>query len=277
MSDPLEPRLRLAFYGKGGVGKSTIASHVCAALHEAGRRVLLLGCDPKQDVSSRLGGDVRGRTLADHLAAGRSARFEELRVEVRPGLDLVEAGGSEPGTGCAGRGVANLCDVLEREAILDSGYDATCFDVLGDLVCGGFVAPLRKGFVETVCIVSSEEIASLFVVNNVARVVLQPYNRRVRRCAVVFNLKQPDAPIDQLRRFAARVGIECLAFIHRDPLVLEAEGRRTTVLDHCPEAPIADELRRLAARIAAPPEGEPTAPTPLSLDAFWDWIRESMC
>lgn len=275
MTAPRAQRLGIAFYGKGGVGKSTVASHVCTALNDAGMRVLLLGCDPKQDVSSRFAAGAHVPTLAGSIAKGRLPRFADLRTRMRPGLDLVETGGAEPGTGCAGRGVSSLVQLLERDAIEGSDYDMLCFDVLGDLVCGGFVAPLRAGFVQRVYVVSSEEVSSLFVVNNVAKLINQPYNRGVSAGGIVFNLKNPNAPLDLLREFAAKVNLEPLIFLRRDPLILEAETQRQTVLDTAPHAPIAETFRDLAARIQAQAvQTKASPPTPMDLDDFWDWVRE---
>jgi len=268
------PTLGVAFYGKGGVGKSTVAAHVSVALHEAGLRVLLVGCDPKQDASVRFGVPTGAPTLVDAIAAGRMPGFDELRRRTTAGVDVIETGGAEPGTGCAGRGVASLVELLRREDVQARGYDALCFDVLGDLVCGGFVAPLRLGLVQHVFVVASEEVASLFVAANVARVVLQPYNQGVALGGVIFNLRRDDAPTDVLREFAEHFGMNVLGFVHRDALVLEAEARRTTVLDYRPTAPIAEVFRGLAREIRAATQA-PVArrPTPGDQSAFWDWVR----
>ena len=147
--------LTVVVYGKGGVGKSTMCAHLAVAFAQAGRKVLLLGCDPKADTSLRLLGGERPPTIVDMVTGLEGRAFRDLVVRARPGLDVLETGGPPPGMGCGGRSVATLCQFLEEHAREVSAYDTLVFDVLGDLVCGGFVAPLRFGFGRDVYVVSS--------------------------------------------------------------------------------------------------------------------------
>lgn len=266
--------LGVVFYGKGGVGKSTVTAHVAVALRRAGLRVLLVGCDPKQDSSARFRTELRVESLVDRLSARRSIGFDDLLARTEAGVDLLETGGPEPGTGCAGRGVTALCEMLERDRVRERGYDLIVFDVLGDLVCGGFVAPLRFGLASRVFMVSSEEVASLFVVNNVAR-MLAHSSSEASAGGLVFNLKRPDAALPTLERFALQLGVDVVGVLPREPLVLEAEARHQTVFEHAPDSESAARYACLAdAVVAACERDRSPAPTPLDLDGFWAFVRD---
>ena len=267
-------RQRLVFYGKGGVGKSTVAAHLAVSFRRAGDSVALLGCDPKQDSSSRFLPGERMPTLVGNLAEGKKTDIGSLLVSTPAGVDLLEVGGAEPGTGCAGRGVSMLCQRLDEDGFDERGYDVVLFDVLGDLVCGGFVAPLRAGWGEQVFVVSSEEVASLFVANNVAKVIRQPHNAAVKAGGIIFNLKNPDAPVEVLRDFAAKLGLDVIGFVHRDPLVLEAETRGLTAIDHAPDSGVTATFRALAEQIRhSAATATPPAPTPMDIEEFWTFVR----
>ena len=164
---------RIAVYGKGGVGKSVVATALSVWYAQQGRAVLHVGCDPKQDSALRLTDGARLRsvleTLADHP---QLTSVDSVLHEGRYGIRCCESGGPEPGVGCGGRGVARTLELLgELEVISGGQYDVVMFDVLGDVVCGGFAAPLRRGFAEKVVIVVSEEPMAMFAANNIARAI----------------------------------------------------------------------------------------------------------
>lgn len=163
--------MRIGIYGKGGIGKSTICANLAAALADRGGRVLQIGCDPKHDSTRLLLGGRRVVTVLDYLRDTPLARQSAADVVHTGygGVHCVEAGGPEPGVGCAGRGILTAFALLERLAIDWTGYHVTLFDVLGDVVCGGFAVPLRRGFAQAVLIVSSEEFMSLYAANNILR------------------------------------------------------------------------------------------------------------
>ena len=242
--------LTIVVYGKGGVGKSTTCAHLAMGFAREGRKVLLLGCDPKADTSLRLLGGKRPPTIVDMVTGLEGQSFRDLVTRSRPGLDVLETGGPPPGQGCGGRSVATLCQYLEEHSRELSGYDTLIFDVLGDLVCGGFVAPLRFGFGRDVYIVSSEETASLFAANNIVKVASAPYHEGVFVGGIIFNLRQNDARPAVLEAFAARLGVGISAVLPRDPDILDSEDLGLTVFEHAPKGQAAARFRALAAAIA---------------------------
>ncbi len=268
-------QLSLVVYGKGGVGKSTVCAHLAACLAAEGRRVLLLGCDPKADSSLRLLGGTRPPTIVEMVSGQVSRKFSSLVVGSDAGVDVLETGGPEPGQGCGGRGVATLCQFLEEHAREMSAYDAVIFDVLGDLVCGGFVAPLRSGLGRDVYIVSSEETASLFAANNIVRVAAQAYHRNVSLGGIIFNLRQNDARSEVLTGFAERLGIGITAVLPRDAAILDAEELGLTVLAHAPASPAAARFKALAQAVGGRREAVAGGKVrPMTNEEFWAFVRE---
>ncbi len=268
-------QMAVVIYGKGGVGKSTVCAHLAVCLAAQGRRVLLLGCDPKADSSLRLLGGKRPPTIVEMVSGQFSRKFSSLVVGSTAGVDVLETGGPEPGQGCGGRGVATLCQFLEEHAREMTAYDAVLFDVLGDLVCGGFVAPLRSGLGRDVYIVSSEETASLFAANNIVRVAAQTYHQGVSLGGIVFNLRQNDARPEVLEAFAERLGIGISAVLPRDPDILDAEELGLTVLAHAPASAASARFKSLAKII----EGRRgavsgSAVRPMTNDEFWAFVKE---
>ncbi|MBI2387156.1 MAG: P-loop NTPase [Elusimicrobia bacterium] len=266
--------LTVVVYGKGGVGKSTTCAHLAASFARDGREVLLLGCDPKADTSLRLMGGRRAPTIVDMVTGLEGHGFRELVTSSRPGLDVLETGGPPPGQGCGGRSVATLCQFLEEHAREVGAYDTLIFDVLGDLVCGGFVAPLRFGLGRDVYIVSSEETASLFAANNIVRVASAPYHEGVFVGGIIFNLRQNDVRPGHLEAFASRLGVDITAVIPRDPDILESEELGLTVFEHAPKGAAAARFRDLAKAIEARRGAVPgAAARPMPAAEFAEFAR----
>ena len=155
---------RVAFYGKGGIGKSTIASNVSALLAMQGKKVLHIGCDPKAD-STRLLCKERIKTVLEVLEEKDYPEREDLVYRSESGVWCVESGGPEAGNGCAGMGIITAMKELERIGVLEEDWDVIIYDVLGDVVCGGFSVPMRQGYVDRVYIVSSADFMSLYAAN----------------------------------------------------------------------------------------------------------------
>lgn len=271
----MKPRpLTIVVYGKGGVGKSTTCAHLAMSFARAGRKVLLLGCDPKADTSLRLLGGRRPPTIVDMVTGLEGEEFRRLVTRSRPGLDVLETGGPPPGQGCGGRSVATLCRYLEEHARELSAYDTLIFDVLGDLVCGGFVAPLRFGLGRDVYIVSSEETASLFAANNIVKVASAAYHDGVSVGGLIFNLRQNDARTEHLEEFARRLGVGITAVIPRDNDILDSEELGLTVFEHAPKGAAAARFRALAAAIEARTGAVPgAAARAMPADEFAEFTR----
>lgn len=258
-------------YGKGGIGKSVVATGLSAHFAIEGRRVLHVGCDPKRDSSLKLIGAMPSKTAVDLVGLDPgSVSAHRLINPGRHGIDCIESGGPEPGLGCGGRGVARALEIMAEIELLETGgYDVVVFDVLGDVVCGGFAAPLRQGFAQKVVIVASEEPMALFAANNIAKAVVTYQPNGVFLAGLVANLRDVDRS-GLVERFAERIGTSVLATLARDPKIIEAERGCRTVVEHAPRSPAASAIRDLAAALAGVATAAP--PTPLSDAAFFDLI-----
>ena len=177
---------RVAFYGKGGIGKSTIASNVSALLAMQGKKVLHIGCDPKAD-STRLLCKERIKTVLEVLEEKDYPEREDLVYRSESGVWCVESGGPEAGNGCAGMGIITAMKELERIGVLEEDWDVIIYDVLGDVVCGGFSVPMRQGYVDRVYIVSSADFMSLYAANNILKGVVSYSDERNLLGGLVFN------------------------------------------------------------------------------------------
>lgn len=269
--------LRIVIYGKGGIGKSTIASHLSAAYAMRGERVLHVGCDPKMDSSLRLVDGADMPCIVDFIEDQTLQRRTpaDLIVHGKWGIDAIETGGPEPGLGCAGRGVATLFDFLALHGIESWPYDVMVFDVLGDLVCGGFVAPLRYGMGDRVIIAASGELMALYAANNIARVVLHHVDEGVRLAGIVYTVKSLDDGVRaSLERFAARIQAPVLGYLPWDPAVKQAEREGQTVFERAPESETARRFTELADRLAAPVSRDLPPPTPMGRREFLAFGRE---
>lgn len=177
---------RVAFYGKGGIGKSTIASNVSALLAMQGKKVLHIGCDPKAD-STRLLCKERIKTVLEVLEGKDYPEREDLVHRSESGVWCVESGGPEAGNGCAGMGIITAMKELERLGVFEEDWDVVIYDVLGDVVCGGFSVPMRQRYVDRVYIVSSADFMSLYATNNILKGVVNYSDERNLLGGFVFN------------------------------------------------------------------------------------------
>jgi nitrogenase iron protein NifH len=249
---------QIAIYGKGGIGKSTVSSNLSMALRERGLEVMQVGCDPKRDSTRSLTG---GRmiptvleTLRDHLRAGRdqsAIRLEDIVFLGDRGVRCVESGGPEPGVGCAGRGVLTALQILKNLRAFDTyGLDVVIYDILGDVVCGGFAQPIREGFAQEIYLLCSGSFMSLYAANNIAKGIRRLARRGDTGLAGVICNSSGDERLEKavLSEFAERLGTALIDFIPRSPVIQACEVEGKTVLEHSPQSPEAEVFRGLAQR-----------------------------
>jgi nitrogenase iron protein NifH len=241
----------MAFYGKGGVGKSTVVSNLTATLAKMGHRVLQVGCDPKRDSSRNLIKTFPPITLMDLLSAGRTGlKQSDIVMDGGENVDCIEVGGPKPGVGCAGRGLGRLFEELEDMNIFDEDYDYIFYDVLGDVVCGGFAVPMRSGYAEEVYVVTSGEFMSLYAANNIARGIQNYANEGdVRMGGLIANVKDLAYDRELIEKFAERIGTHVVYYLEWNKVVYEAERRRQTVVRYRPDDPFAQSWYALAGAI----------------------------
>jgi len=246
---------KVAVYGKGGIGKSTTTQNTVAALDEMGRKVMVVGCDPKADSTRLLMGGLGQKTVLDTLRLeGEDVDLEDV---LRPGYGstmCTESGGPEPGVGCAGRGIITSINLLEQLGAYneEKNLDYVFYDVLGDVVCGGFAMPMREGKAQEIYIVCSGEMMAMYAANNISKGIVKFAEAGgVRLGGLICNSRKVDNEREMIEEFARRLGTKMIHFLPRDNDVQRAEIKRKTVIEWNPNAPQADEYRALARKIDA--------------------------
>ncbi|ESA34603.1 nitrogenase iron protein [Leptolyngbya sp. Heron Island J] len=266
---------QIAFYGKGGIGKSTTSQNTLAAMAEQGQRIMIVGCDPKAD-STRLMLHSKAQTTILHLAAERGAvedlELDEVLLEGYRGVKCVESGGPEPGVGCAGRGIITAINFLEEEGAYED-LDFVSYDVLGDVVCGGFAMPIREGKAQEIYIVVSGEMMAMYAANNIARGVLKyAHSGGVRLGGLICNSRNTDREVELIEALADKLNTQMIHFVPRDNVVQHAELRRMTVNEYAPQSNQANEYAQLADKIIN--NKKLTIPTPISMDELEELLIE---
>jgi nitrogenase iron protein NifH len=267
---------QIAFYGKGGIGKSTTSQNTLAALADLGQKILIVGCDPKAD-STRLILHAKAQdTILSLAAAAGSVEDLELDDVMKVGykdIRCVESGGPEPGVGCAGRGVITSINFLEENGAYE-GVDYVSYDVLGDVVCGGFAMPIRENKAQEIYIVMSGEMMAMYAANNISKGILKYANSGgVRLGALVCNERQTDKELELAEALAAKLGTKLIHFVPRHNIVQHAELRRMTVIEFAGDSKQADEYRQLATKIHNN-AGQGIIPTPITMDELEDMLME---
>lgn len=267
----------IVIYGKGGIGKSTIATNLAVSFSRTGHRVLHIGCDPKRD-SCRLLNDGRRipTVLEMELSPNLHSPQAKIIYKTRHGVDCMESGGPPPGVGCGGRGIARALELIDNRGILMSGdYDIVIYDVLGDVVCGGFAAPLKKSeHRKNVFIIVSEEMMSMYAANNIARAVLNFKKNNVALGGFIANLRNNNSDLCPLKEFAATVNTPILHILEHDEANREAEFQCKTITEYAPDAPLAVNIGKLSKKILAEiNKKKRRQPTPMDEEAFYEWSK----
>ncbi len=242
---------KIAVYGKGGIGKSTTVSNVSAAMAAIGLTVLQIGCDPKADSTRNLTGGKNIPTVLDTLRLNGDAELNDLVVKSTSGVLCVESGGPIPGVGCAGRGIITAFEKLaELDAYTVYQPDVVLYDVLGDVVCGGFAMPIRGGYADEVCIVTSGEMMSLYAASNIAQAVRNFGKRGYASLrGLILNAKNIENENEIVDKAAAEIEASVLYRLPRDPVVQQAEALGKTVVEAFPDSDMTAHYKALAGHL----------------------------
>jgi len=276
---------QIAIYGKGGIGKSMTSSHITYALAEKGLRVMHVGCDPKHD-STRLLLDGRMTPAILDILKKKDFKLDEIQLDdvvfegtsnphLKGKIFCAESGGPEPGSGCSGKGVTEAMKTLTAlKAPETLDLDVVLYDVLGDVVCGGFTMPLKRGLAKEIYIVTSGELQSLFPACNIARAVIRYADRvGVRLGGIIGNLRDMENERELLLRFAERLGSHIVGFIPYSEKIKAASGKGQTVFEYAPDSPEADALRELVDNLHKNETLE--VPNAITFDELHHWWHEN--
>lgn len=246
--------LKLAIYGKGGIGKSTITSNLAAAFARQGKRVIQIGCDPKADSTiNLLGGEPLLPVMNYMRENDDDPVLDQIAREGFGGILCIETGGPTPGLGCAGRGIIATFNLLEDLRLFQTWKpDVVLYDVLGDVVCGGFAAPIREGYAEKVLIVTSGEKMALYAANNINTAVENFEDRGYARVAgVILNHRNVPDEDARVEAFATEHNLPIVARIPRSDDITRFEDAGQTVVEGDPTLPVSQCFLDLATRLSA--------------------------
>ena len=240
---------QVAIYGKGGIGKSTMSSNISAALASLGKKVMQIGCDPKKDSVKLLLGGEKIISVLEYLQDHDEIENVDDIVKVGfSGVKCVESGGPEPGVGCAGRGIIATFQLLEDLKLFETYKpDVVLYDVLGDVVCGGFAAPIREGYAEKVLIVTSGEKMALYAANNISSAVRNFEDRSYARIfGIVLNHRNVENETEKVQAFAEKSHIPIVGEIPRSDEIIRYEDQGKTVIEGDRDSEISQRFFDLA-------------------------------
>jgi nitrogenase iron protein NifH len=242
---------QVAIYGKGGIGKSTTTQNLTAGLATMGKQIMIVGCDPKADSTRLVLNGLAQKSVLDTLREeGEDVELSSILKTGFSNIRCVESGGPEPGVGCAGRGIITSINMLEQLGAYTEDLDYVFYDVLGDVVCGGFAMPIREGKAQEIYIVASGEMMALYAANNIAKGI-QKYalSGGVRLGGIICNSRKVNNEFELLDNFAKELGSQLIHFVPRSPMVTKAEINKKTVIEYDATTEQADEYRTLAAKV----------------------------
>lgn len=251
--------IKLAVYGKGGIGKSTCTANLAAAFAVRGKKVIQIGCDPKADSTINLLGGTPVTPVMDYLRDhdDEPDSLEQISQRGFGGILCIETGGPTPGLGCAGRGIITTFSLLHELRLFERFQpDVVLYDVLGDVVCGGFAAPIREGYADQVLIVTSGEKMALYAANNINRAVQNFADRSYAKvCGIIMNRRNVAGEESKVRAFAESAGLDIAADIPRSDDITKYEDMGKTVIEGNPDCDTAKCFFALADRLTAEERG----------------------
>lgn len=253
--------LKVAVYGKGGIGKSTVTSNLAAAFAAMGKRVIQIGCDPKADSTINLLGGEPLRPVMNYMREEdeeEPEKLEDISKEGFGGVLCIETGGPTPGLGCAGRGIIATFQLLEDLKLFETWKpDVVLYDVLGDVVCGGFAAPIREGYAEKVLIVTSGEKMALYAANNISSAVRNFEDRSYARIfGIVLNHRNVENEMEKVNAFAEKNNIPIVGEIPRSDEIIRWEDQGKTVIEGDENSEISEKFFALARKLLESEEAE---------------------
>ncbi|AEV68879.1 nitrogenase iron protein [Acetivibrio clariflavus] len=262
---------QIAIYGKGGIGKSTTTSNISAALSVAGYKVMQFGCDPKSDSTNTLRGGKYIPTVLDTLRDKNTVKASEVIYEGFNGIYCVEAGGPVPGVGCAGRGIITAVQLFKQQRVFEElDLDFVIYDVLGDVVCGGFAVPIREGIAEHVFTVSSADFMAIYAANNLFKGI-QKYSNSGGALlgGVIANSINAPYAKEIIDDFVKQTNTQVIEYIPRSVTVTQSELQGKTTIEAAPDSQQAKVYKSLAQKIAEHTESK--VPTPLDIADLRAW------
>jgi nitrogenase iron protein NifH len=262
---------QIAIYGKGGIGKSTTTSNLTAALSKQGYKVMQFGCDPKADSTNTLRDGSYIPTVLDTLREKGSVKATDVIFQGFNGIYCVEAGGPAPGVGCAGRGIITAVELFKQQKVFEElDLDFVIYDVLGDVVCGGFAMPIREGIAQHVFTVSSGDFMSIYASNNLFKGIKKYSNNGGALLGgVIANSINQGYSRDIVDDFATRTKTQIIQYVPRSITVTQSELKGKTTIEAAPDSDQAKVYIELADKIAAHEESK--VPQPLELDELRSW------
>ncbi|MDD1729330.1 MAG: nitrogenase iron protein NifH [Methanospirillum sp.] len=263
----------IAIYGKGGIGKSTTTSNISAALADSGLKVIQIGCDPKSDSTNNLRGGKSIPTVLDAIRSGKKIEIADIVYEGFGGVLCIEAGGPEPGVGCAGRGIIAAIELLRQKKVFEQyDPDVVLYDVLGDVVCGGFSVPIREGVAEQVYTVTSADFMAVYAANNLFKGIKKYANSGgALFSGIIANSVALPIQREIIDDFASQTGTTIAEYVPRSVTIIRSELRGQTAVEYDPDSEQAEVYRRLAKAIVT--NEKKYVPAPLEAENLKTWAE----